>query len=303
MRLLVIGLTALLLAACGSPAEKASSSGAYGDEKAPVLGAELMKPVAPQPGGGTASGPPPAQTPAPNAPMLAYIYTYGIEAPLGKIRGLVSGHEAACAAAGPTQCQVTSSTLRELDGSSLVGRLELRASADWVKRFRDGLPGEAKAAGGKVTNSEVSSEDLSRQIVDTEARVRAMTTLRDRLMALLAERPGKLADVVEIERELARVQGEIDSTASQLAVMRGRVQMSILTIDYNSKGLMAPQSVWSPLTGAFKDVLGIIVFTLGVIVRLAAWSAPWLALGAGVLWLFRKRLRARWSRKPPPEAS
>jgi len=299
MRLVVvIGLAAGLLAGC-----EARNGGAQSE---PVLATELAKPVmrmVPEraaDGGAVAPGSP---APTITLPMLAYVYEYGIEAPTDRIRGLVAGHEAACAAAGPAQCQVTSSTVTELGEDSLRGVLELRASAAWVKRLRDGLPGETRAAGGRVTSSRVSSEDLSRQIVDTEARVRAMTTLRDRLMALLAERPGKLADVVAIEQELARVQGEIDSTASQLAVMRGRVQMSTVTLSYGSKGSIAPDGVWSPLVSAFEDFIGIIAVTLGGMVRVLAWLLPWLALGGGILWLFRKRLRANWGRPKPPPAT
>ena len=88
----------------------------------------------------------------------------------------------------------------------------------------------------------MESEDLTRQIVDTEAAVRARTALRDRLQAILATRPGKLSDLLEVEKELARVQGELDATQSELAVMRTRVVTSLLTITYSSgASLMAPR--------------------------------------------------------------
>lgn len=313
MRLLVLGL-ALALAACGAPASQEggdapmaamispppSVSKPMPSEEAAAIATDAAAaagdsaPAPDQPGG--------VVVPA-GAPMLAYEYSYALEAPARSIRALIGGHEKACADAGPRRCQVTSSSIQGLGEDRQQATLQLRAAPAWLKVFRESLTADAKAAGGRVVSSSVDSEDLSRQIVDTEARLRAMTTLRDRLLALLASRPGKLSDLVEIERELARVQGEIDSTQSQLAVMRGRVEMSILTIQYVSTGTVAPDGVWSPLVGAVTDFIGIVAFTLAAMIRLIAWLAPWLLVGAGVVWLFRKRLPKRfWPFGRKPEA-
>lgn len=298
MRLLIIGLAVLALAACGSPAEQGGNSpvtlfadGGKASTSREMVAADAASAdaaVTQSPGSPAPAVPVPA-----GAPMLAYSYRFGLETPAGQVRTLAARHEAACSAAGPTLCQVTSSSVRDISGDRQTATLEFRAAPAWLKRFRDGLAGDARAAGGRITSSGVESEDLSREIVDTEARLRAMTTLRDRLQALLASRPGKLSDLVEIERELARVQGDIDSAQSQLTVMRGRVLMSAVTIQYESAGMAAPRGMWSPLIGAVTDFLGIIVFTLAAMVRLVAWLAPWVALGAGLWWVFRKRL-------PPP---
>ncbi|MDP2259097.1 MAG: DUF4349 domain-containing protein [Caulobacter sp.] len=310
MRLFMIGLALVFVAGCGGPADNAAggSSRAFKDPSYEVsadAAASATDAAAASPA--SAPGASPAATVPVGAPMLAYSYRYGIETPAGKVRELAARHEAACAAAGPALCQVTSSSVDETGEDSLMARLELRAAPAWLKRFRNDLAGDAKAAGGRVTSSNVSSEDLSRQIVDTEARLRAMTTLRDRLQALLADRPGKLSDLVEIERELARVQGDIDSTTSQLAVMRGRVAMSEVTLNYRSRDMLAPSGVWSPLVGAFTDFIGIVAFTLAAMVRLVAWLLPWVLVGGGLIWLFRKRLPKRlrlpWGRAKPADGA
>jgi hypothetical protein len=314
MRHLIIGLTALTLAACGQPAEQggadgmgrispvtmfSASPGLLPSRDAKGGEAEEIATAAAASSDAAAAGPAapsePGVTVPAGAPMLAYRYGYGIETPANRVRGLMGQHESACAAAGPGQCQVVSSSVREYGEDRLRANLSFRATPTWLKGFRDGLEGETKAAGGRVTKAEVDSEDLSRQIVDTEARLRAMTTLRDRLQNLLATRPGKLSDLVEIERELARVQGDIDSTQSQLAVMRGRVAMSEVTVEYESIGTLAPQGVLSPLLQAVTDFLGIVVYTLAAMIRLIAWLGPWVLAGAGLWWLLRKRLpKLRW---------
>lgn len=232
-------------------------------------------------------------------PMLAYTYNYGLRAPPKGVRALIAQHEAACRQAGAQVCQVVNSSVREQGEDQVEGSLALRATPAWLTRFRQGLGAEAKNAGGRVFQANVLSEDLSREIVDTEAMLRARTTLRDRLQNLLATRPGKLADLIELERELARVQGELDAAQSELAVMRQRVATSEVTITYESQGVLAPEGVGAPLAEAFGDFMGIIVYTLAAMVRLVAWLAPWVLVGGVVTWFFRKRLRRVFARKQP----
>ena len=116
------------------------------------------------------------------------------------------------------------------------------------------LGGRSERGRQQVVNSGVTSEDLSRQIVDTDAQLRAKTTLRDRLQGLLATHPGKVGDLLAVERELARVQGDIDSAQSELADMRGRVAMSDVTLNYGSSDVLGGR-VQSPLASAFHRLL------------------------------------------------
>src|SRR5262249_34449527 len=142
-----------------------------------------------------------------------------------------------------------------------------------------------------------SSEDLTRNIVDTEARLRASRTLRDRLQNLLASRPGRLSDLLEVERELARVQGEIDATESTLAVMRARVAMSELTLTYTSKAKPLRGDTFRPLTEALAGFLGWIVMGFASIITLVAVLLPWalvLGLIGWALMAWRKRRGGRF---------
>lgn len=227
--------------------------------------------------------------------MLAYSYRYGLVLPASAVSTLLARHEAACASAGYRLCQVVSSNVEQRNRDTVRGELIVRATPAWLKRFRDDLAGDAKTLGGRLASSRVNSEDLSRQIVDSDAQLKAKLTLRDRLQALLASRPGKLSDLLEVERELANVQGEIDSMQSQLAVMRGRVATSEMTVAYQSTGTAEPDGGWSPLAKALRDFADIVALSLGGLVRVTAWVAPWVVILGGFLWLVRKRLpKFRW---------
>lgn len=246
---------------------------------------------------------PPANAPPPAAvetvaaaPMIAYVYNDVIWAPADRVKPLMQLHQKACVDAGPIVCQVVS--VQQSQGEDASATLELRATPAWVAKLHGRLDGDLKAAGGRMTHSEVSSEDLTRSIVDGEAQLRAQTTLRDRLQKLLAERPGELAELLEVERELARVQGEVDSAQSTLAVMKTRVATSSLTLTYQSQQPTARAAgPWGVLVEALRDIQSMLASSLGLLVKIAAFALPWLLIIGLPLWLLRKRL-PRLGRKP-----
>ncbi len=232
--------------------------------------------------------------------MLAYRYKFGLSLPLKNVERVRAAHEAACTKAGFQLCQVVS-TYASVEGDNGSATLILRAAPTWLQGFRSQLTSDAENAGGKVKTKEVTSEDLSREIVDTAAQLKAKTTLRDRLQALLASRPGKVSDLLEVERELGRVQGEIDSNQSQLAVMRSRVATTEVTISYQSTAVLGSASAWNPLGKALVDFLAIVAFSLAALVRFVAWLLPWALVAGGLYWVFRKRIakvRLPFRKKP-----
>lgn len=288
----------LLLAACGDG----------GGEGGDAVDAE----IAPQPAGqiaeaargaGTAAPAEAARDSVPAAaevaapPRVAYVYRYALELPTDRALELMKRHERACAGAGPAVCQVIGSESNRIGRDELSARLEIRATPAYIGRFRDALAGEAEAAGGRVAAATTESEDLTRALVDTEARLRAQTTLRDRLQQLLATRSAPLEQLLATERELARVQGDIDAIQSNLAVMRTRVATSRLEIEYRSAGRLAPDSAFRPVSAALDGALAAFMTTLATLITVFAVLLPIALIVAPVTWLTLRRRRAARTRK------
>ena len=189
-------------------------------------------------GGVVGVAPPPpqgAQQAASGQPVdpvsyLAYTYGLRLQLPGDRLVGVMDRHVAACRDAGLRVCQLVSSRRDGDPADTVFGTVSLRAEPRWLQQFMQTVQGDARNASGRVTAQWTTTEDLTREIVDTEATLKAKRALRDRLQQLLATRPGKLSDLLEVESELARVQGEIDSTESNLTAMRTRVMMSALTM-------------------------------------------------------------------------
>lgn len=302
----VTGLAlAAMLAGCGQAAEQAAQSGTFSSESAaapsaaPTAGA--ASDVAQAPAGQRAAVPvtPGAEVPGTPAglPMLAYSYRYTLETPNDRVASLMRRHEQQCVQAGPALCQVLGAQLdTNRDTEAQTGTLNLRAQPAWLTTFRGALDREAQAAGGRVAASNTSTEDLTRQIVDTEAHLRARTTLRDRMQELLATRSGTLQELVYLEQELSRVQGELDATASALSVMRTRIATSALTVEYRSRAAAVSEGTWRPLSEASDSFLNNFVGALAVVVTLLSWLLPLLLIGGLVFWIvttLRRRGRER----------
>lgn len=274
--------------------EAAPMSPQGGAAPAPTEEAAGASPAAPQPSG-----------PAPTL-YLAYAYAMGLELPSQRLEPLLAQHAQACIDAGPRLCQLVGSQVSGDPASYIEGNIWLRGEPAWLRAFMAGMENQASQAGGRITAQSTSTEDLTRAIVDTEARLRAQTALRDRLQQLLRERPGRLADLLEVERELARVQGDLDSIQSNLAVMRTRVSMSELTLSYRAAPRPIGSDTFEPLRQAFADFFGIIVGVLAAIVTIVAALIPILAIGIPLGWVllrWRAKRGGRFFRKPPPPAA
>lgn len=241
-------------------------------------------PAPPPPGGG--------QSPAQAGIMLAYSYSMGIEAPKGAIAPMVGAHEKRCVEAGTAVCQVLGSSVNTYgeDQENVSGYLNIRAEPKWLAAFRADIASDAQGAGGVLTANTVSTEDLTQYIVDTEARLAAKRTLRERIKQLLETREGSLNDVLAAERALADVQGEIDSMTAQLEAAKARVAMSALSVSYQSDPETST-SMFKPLTDAFGDFGRNSMAALAGAVTIVATTWPFFILGLIVLWILLAWLR------------
>ena len=192
---------------------------------------------------------------------------------------------------------VTNSWMNSYSEDEASASLYLRATPEWIGTFLNGVEAEAEAAKGEVTNRQTTAEDLTVSIIDTDARLKAQETLQTRLEQLLADRPGKLGELLETERELARVNGEIDSLKSTLAALRQRVDMSQLSISYETKRNPVSQGALQPLARAFGDFFYNLSSALAAVITAFAVGLPWLVLIGAFLWIWLKLIWPRIRRK------
>ena len=293
-------LSTLGLAACGGPggsdyAESARPMSAPPPPAAEMsMGAKMANDgiyMDEMEAGGGAGGEAVAQQ------YIAYSHSLGMRLPVAAIEPTLQGHIDACNKAGPTVCMVTNSWMNAYSEDSASASLNLRATPDWIEQFLNGVDAEAEAAKGEITNRQTTAEDLTVSIIDTDARLKAQQTLQARLEQLLADRPGKLGELLETERELARVNGEIDSLKSTLAALRLRVSMSQLSVNYETKRNPVSQGALEPLARALGDFFYNLSGALAAVITAFAVGLPWLVLIGVFIWIWLKLIWPRIRRK------
>lgn len=230
---------------------------------------------------------------------IAYSHSVGMRLPVDAIEPTLQSHVDACSKAGPAVCIVTNSWINAYSDIETSASLNLRATPAWIETFLAGVEAEAEAAKGDITNRQTTAEDLTVSIIDTDARLKAQILLQERLEKLLADRPGNLGELLETQRELARVNGEIDSLKSSLAALRQRVDMSQLSIGYETKRNPVSQGALAPLGKAFGDFFYNLASAIAAVVTAFAVGLPWLLLIGALLWIWLRMIWPRIRRKKP----
>jgi hypothetical protein len=96
---------------------------------------------------------------------------------------------------------------------------------------------------GTVTSRSVSSQDVTEESIDVEARIQSLTAERDQLRTLV-NRAVAINDVFIIEREIARVQGDIDSLQHRLEHLRNTSTLAELNAEFKKKREPGPVSAF-----------------------------------------------------------
>jgi hypothetical protein len=130
---------------------------------------------------------------------------------------------------------------------------------------------------GKVETVNSTAQDVGEEFVDVTARVNNSRRLEERLISLLANRTGKLDEVLRVERELARVREEIERYEGRLRYLSARVAMSTLTITVHEPApILGNRPGENPIAAAFrrawKNFVGVVaasIAALGVLIPLA----------------------------------
>ena len=134
---------------------------------------------------------------------------------------------------------VADSTTTGSKGETRRGTWKLRVP---VARFEEFF--KAAKGLGELVTSGISSRDVSEEFYDVEARIRNKTKEEERLLKLLEERPGKLEDVIAIERELSRVREELERMQGRMRVLADLTTLT--TVDLTVVEIKGYQPAESP---------------------------------------------------------
>jgi hypothetical protein len=180
------------------------------------------------------------------------------------------------------------------------GSLTLRVPSDQFSEAFHRL-----TALGKVRNREIRTQDATTEYLDLETRLRVKRDAESRLREVLRNRPAKLSDIVEAERELTRIVEEIERMEAQ-RLLYDR-QIALADIHLNLWEPEAPRlavetpSILAPIGEALRESGARLAESVAGLILAVTVALPWVALGALLVFLFR-RLRGRRPAAAVPSA-
>ena len=289
-------LTSLIvLAGCSAqdsqPKQTVEKLQTYDLEEAPGP-AEITPPptATPPPPPGIVGAAPPPSAPAPivaAVPQMAYSYGYTFRLPEAAVAKVQARHVALCDSLGAARCQVLAMRSGSGDEDAGDGSLKLRVASAMARQFGARLGEASAAAGGRTISSTIAAEDVSKSIVDTEARLRQRELLVARLTEILRTRQGRVAELVEAERSVAAAQEEIDQAKGWLTELRGRVAMATVDIAYQPIA-PGPAAARGGLGDSLAQSGSVFVSGLSALLQLAIFLVPWVLLIGVVVWVGRR---------------
>lgn len=143
---------------------------------------------------------------------------------------------------------------------------------------------------GEVTGEQRSGQDVTREFVDLEARLRQARTEESFFIRLLDEAES-ISDLIQIQSQLSSVQLRIEQLQGQLNYLEDRTELSTITARIYEPGA---DDVFEPVTGLAearqKAVEGFQTVIAGAII-MTGWALPFLVLGLVVFGAYRMRRR------------
>ena len=138
---------------------------------------------------------------------------------------------------------------------------------------------------GTVKSKDLQGKDVTEEYIDINARLGNFKKQEERLQEIL-KMANTVKDVLEIERELNRVRGEIESLTEKLNYLDKSIEMSTITVNVNEpapffEGWGITDALKQSVNGFFGSISGLIVFT-GFILPIAIYLILLIFIGIGV---------------------
>ncbi|SEK78772.1 DUF4349 domain-containing protein [Halomonas daqiaonensis] len=198
----------------------------------------------------------------------------------------------ACVASA--HCRIEQGRLQTPRQGLASGYLALRVARDRVDTAE---PVRLVAESPALSGVEITRHDRTQQFIDTEARLAQQKVLRERLKELAQQGRGfserRIQDLLQVERELARVQGEIESMQGQQRHLARVTDSVAITANFQEQRWVEPHQhgVLAPLWRALDRSLSLFFESVGQVILVVVFLTPWLVIGLPALWLLSRLWR------------
>ncbi|QBN19214.1 DUF4349 domain-containing protein [Flavobacterium nackdongense] len=155
----------------------------------------------------------------------------------------------------------------------------------------DGFLSDISKGVSYFDNKEISSQDVTEEYIDIDARLKAKKVLEARYLELL-KKANKVSEMLEIEAQLSAIREEIEAKEGQLRYMQSQISMSTITIEFyktvaDEAGatISYGSKIWNAISSGFNSISS---FFIGL---LSIW--PFLIILAAAVYFIRKRFKKK----------
>jgi len=120
-----------------------------------------------------------------------------------------------------------------ISSSSAHGNAGSARSSQWTMRIPGGkFSGFTKSVAGlgEVVTNALTSQEVTAEFHDLEARIRNKQQEEKRLQDYLDNSTAKLEDILKVEKEITRVRGDVESMQGRIRVLADLTSLSTVTV-------------------------------------------------------------------------
>lgn len=191
-----------------------------------------------------------------------------------------------------------------MDGSNPSATLTIRVPSVGYSSLLDAIDRM-----GTVEQRSENSQDVTAQFVDLDARIRNKQREETRLLELLDEARGKLTDILEVEKELTRVRGEIERAQGQMNVLGDQIDLATIVVNASERTVYTPPQqalfgdrVGAAWTNSLKNLSDFGTRACIEVVAFFPWLVIWIPLGI-IAWFVVRRVRRELSSRTNVQAT
>lgn len=176
----------------------------------------------------------------------------------------------------------------ELENPVLENKLCIRVENEF---FQD-MVKEIDQLAGFVDYRTITTEDVAKEFVDLESRIKTKRQVEERYAEILRKKAGTIAEVLATEEKIGELHEEIEAAISRINYLKDQVSYSTINLEYYQKITQQIATEDIPSTGKdFKEALstgwkGIVGLALAVTY---VWPMVILAVCGVIIYRFRKR--------------
>jgi len=147
---------------------------------------------------------------------------------------------------------------------------------------------------GEVKNESVNGQDVTEEYVDLNGQLKNLRATETQFLKIM-EKAVKIEDVLSVQRELSRIQGEIEVLQGRMKYLEQSAKLSTLTVYLSPNPENLPvvngEEKWKPVA-VFKDAVRSLLDMGKGIVNAIIWVAVylpvWIVIG-GLVWIIRRQ--------------